>query len=134
MTTGEYIKMLRTGNNKDGRIWSQEELGHRLNPPVNRAAINKWESGTVENIRKTYIEQLAEIFEISPADLMCFDSKFDEQQISEEVKVIEQVNKYFGKDAVQLLEYFTELNEKGKLKALTTLGDLTEIPRYCKQV
>ena len=132
MTTGEYIKKLRLGDNKDGRTWSQEELGHRLNPPVNRAAINKWESGTVENIRKTYIEQLAEIFGISPADLMCFDSKFDEQQISEEVKVIEQVNKYFGKDAVQILQYFTELNEEGKQKALNNICDLTELPKYTK--
>lgn len=28
---------------------SQEELGKRLNPPVNKAAVQKWEKGTVEN-------------------------------------------------------------------------------------
>ena len=129
---GEYIRKLRMGNNKYGRTWSQEELGHRLNPPVNRAAVNKWESGTVENIKRSYIVQLAELFGISPADLMCFEFKVDEQQISEEVKVIESVQKIFGRQAVLMLQYFNELNELGKEKILNDLGDLTELPKYTK--
>lgn len=130
MKMGDYIKKLRNGENRFNRKWSQEELGSLLNPKVNRAAINKWESGQVENIKRTYIEQLSTLFGVKPCELMCFDSRFDEEQISEEVKAIEQVQKVFGKDAVQLLQYFYELNELGKEKALNDLSDLTEHPKF----
>ena len=130
MTMGEYIKKLRSGNNIYGRKWSQEELGAALNPPVNRAAVNKWETGMVENIKRTHIQQLANLFGVTPCELMRFDDQIDSCKISEEVKVIEQVQGLFGKDAVQLLQYFNELNETGKQKALEDLGDLTELPKY----
>ena len=130
MTMGEYIKKLRTGENKYGLKWSQEELGHSLNPPVNRCAINKWEKSRVENIKRTHIEQLSKLFGIQPSELMCFESRFDENQISEEVKTIESVQSLFGKDAVQLLQHFMTLNNIGKQKALEDLVDLTELPKY----
>lgn len=130
MTMGEYIKKLRSGYNVYGKKWTQEELGAALNPPVNRAAVNKWETGLVENLKKTHIEQLAKMFGVKACDLMCFDDQIDSSQIAEEVKVIEQVQKYFGKDAVQLLQLFNELNINGRLKALEDLGDLTEHPKY----
>lgn len=130
MTMGDYIKKLRTGQNVYGRKWSQEELGAALNPPVNRAAVNKWESGLVENIKRIHIQQLAEMFGVKPCELMCFDDQIDSSKVSEEVKVIEAVQGAFGKDAVQLLQYFHELNEVGRQKALEDLGDLTELPKY----
>ena len=134
MTMGEYIKFLRNGGNKYGKKWSQEELGHSLVPQVNRSAVNKWEHGMVENIKRTHIEQLAKMFGVTPSELMCFDSKYDEERISEEVKVIEQIQKVFGKDVVELLRYYNELNEEGKEKALTNIGELTEIPKYTESV
>ena len=133
MRTGEYIKRLRTGNNKHGKVYTQEELGQMLNPPVNRAAINKWEKGRVENIRRSYIEQLSEIFDIDPSELMCFESKYDESLISEEVKIIEAVQKLYGRQAVLLLQHFMELNDIGKQKALEDLADLTELPKYTNE-
>ena len=132
MTMGEYIKTLRCGGNKYGKKYSQEELGKMLNPPVYRSAVNKWETGLVVNIKRDYIEQLAAIFGIEPTELMCFESRFDEEQISEEVKLAEQITKYFGKGAVHLLQYFSELNDSGKEKALNDIADLTEIPKYSK--
>ena len=132
MTMGEYIKTLRCGGNKYGRAYSQEELGKMLNPPVYRSAVNKWEMGLVVNIKRDYIEQLATIFGVEPTDLMCFESRFDEKQISEEVRLAEQITKYFGKDSVRLLQYFSELNDSGKRKALNNIVDLTEIPKYSK--
>ena len=131
---GEYIRKLRTGNNIYERKWSQEELGSALNPPVNRAAVNKWETGLVENIKKTHIQQLAKMFGVTPCELMCFDDQIDSSKISEDVKIIESVQGAFGKDAVQLLQYFNELNEDGKKKALETIGDLVEHPKYTNNV
>lgn len=134
MKTGNLIRELRTGNNKFGKKWTQAELGAALNPPVNRAAVNKWESGMIKNIKKHYIQQIANIFDITPTELMCFDNQIDSSKISEEVKIIEQVQKLFGKDAVQLLQYFNELNEYGKKKALEDIADLTEHPKYTNSV
>lgn len=130
MTMGEYIKYLRNGGNKYDKKWTQEELGQLLNPPINRAAINKWESGQVENIKRSYIEQMSKLFGVKPCELMCFNQ---EQIISEEVKVIEQVQKIFGKESVKMLELFTKLNELGKEKALESLDDLSNLPKYTEE-
>ena len=132
MTTGEYIRRCRMGNNKYGRKWSQEELGKMLNPPVYRSAINKWETGLVTNIKKPYIEQLASIFGVDPSDLMCFESKYDEKTISEELAAIEAVQKLFGRSSVRILQYFNELNDIGKEKLLNDALDMMELPKYQK--
>ena len=57
MTMGTYIKQLR-----EGMGISQEELGKSLNPPVNRAAVNKWETGQVENIKRTHSAACKEVW------------------------------------------------------------------------
>ena len=132
MTMGEYIKFLRTGGNIYGKKWSQSELGQSLNPKVNRAAVNKWETGLVENIKRVHIEQMAKLFGTTPNELLCFESRFDERQISEEAKLFEQIQIHFGKGVVDLIQYYNELNESGKQKALNDVGDLTETPKYCK--
>lgn len=134
MTMGELIKKLRSGNNIYGRKWSQEELGAALNPPVNRAAVNKWETGIVENIKRTHIQQLADMFGVTPSELMCFDEKIDSSKVSKEVKVIEQIQDLFGKDAVQLLQYFNELNADGRQKAIEAIGDLVDHPKYTNNI
>ena len=128
MTMGTYIKQLR-----EEAGLSQEELGKSLNPQVNRAAINKWETGQVENIKRTHIQQLAKKFGVKPCDLMCFDDKFDSPKLAEEVKTLELLQKHYGKESVQLLQYFQELNKTGQQKALETIGDLTELPKYTEK-
>ena len=109
---------------------TQEELAEKLNPKVNRAAINKWETGQVENLKRCHIEQLSRIFGIRPSELMCFDDNFDSKVIAEEVKTIELVQKHFGKDAVKLLQVFQTLNLTGKLKVLDQVEDLASLAKY----
>lgn len=62
---------------------TQEELGQMLSPKVNRQAVNNWERGRVDNIKRVHIGQLAQIFDVSPIDLMCLDV----QILSEPVKI-----------------------------------------------
>lgn len=128
MTMGQYIKHLR-----EEMHMSQEELGQSLNPPVNRAAINKWETGQVENIKRTHIQQLAKKFGVSPCELMCFDDRFDSAKAAEETKAIELVQKHFGKDAVHVLQMFMELNQTGQQKVLEDLSDMTELSKYTEK-
>ncbi len=129
MTMGQYIKHLR-----EQLGLSQEELGKMLNPPVNRAAVNKWETGQVENIKRTHIQQLAKKFGVSPCELMCFDDKFDSPMLAEQVKAIELIQKHFGKDAVHILDSFQELNDIGRQKAMEDIDDLTQLPKYTDSV
>lgn len=58
--TGAYIRRLR---NEKGM--TQEELGELLG--VKKAAVQKWESGRVKNLKRDTIKKLAEFFGVSPA-------------------------------------------------------------------
>lgn len=60
MDLGEYIKSLRKAKGL-----SQEELGTIVG--VQRAAVQKWESGKTQNLKRDTIEKLASFFGISPA-------------------------------------------------------------------
>lgn len=131
MTMGEYIKHLRTGHNIYGRKWSQEELGASLNPPVNRSAVNKWESGMVENLKRTHVIQLANLFGVNACDLMCFDEMDDSESLNQ-LTAIEFVQNKFGIDALELLYKFDKLNNEGRRKAIETLNDMIDHPRYMK--
>ena len=72
MNTGAKIKKLR---NEYG--YSQEQLGSMLG--VQRAAVQKWESGAVKNLKKETIIKLSEIFNVPSsyfidADYMNYDN------------------------------------------------------------
>lgn len=67
MDIGEYIKLLRT---KKGI--SQEELGKVVG--VQRAAVQKWEAGKVQNLKRDTIKKLAEYFSVSPINFISNDS------------------------------------------------------------
>ena len=112
---GERIKELRLLAEM-----SQEELGSRVG--VQRAAINKYEKGTVENIPIKTIENIAQVFDVSPSYIVGWNN--DEATLSAEVKTIQGVNFFFGKDAVELLESFSSLTPKGKKKVLQYLDDI----------
>lgn len=58
---------------------TQEELGNLLG--LKKSAINKYESGGVENIKRSTIEKMADIFEIKPSVLMGWESS-DENKTS----------------------------------------------------
>lgn len=63
MNIGALIKKLRTE-----RGYSQEELGIMLG--VQRAAVQKWECGTVKNLKRETIKKLAEIFSVPPSSFI----------------------------------------------------------------
>ena len=63
MTTGERIKKLRKEHNL-----TQEELGSYIG--VQKAAIQKYEKGTVTNIKRDSLIKLAQILETTPEYLL----------------------------------------------------------------
>lgn len=106
---------------------SQEELGRRVG--VQRAAINKYEKGSVTNIPIQTIERIASTFDVSPTYILGWNGD-ESNPLSAEVKVIQGVSKFFGKDSVDLLEMYVSLNGKGRKRAFQHLDDLTEIEKY----
>ncbi len=94
---------------------SQEELGQMLKPPVNRAAINKWENGTVENIKRTHIQQMAKIFDMSPCELMAFDFQNDSNELtSEQAELIELFNSLTKEGKQEVIKYAAYISSQDK--------------------
>lgn len=55
------------------RHLTQEQLGAKLNPPVTRQSISRWEQGNVGDIKRSYIEQLSRILNVDPVWLMGYE-------------------------------------------------------------
>ena len=66
MTMGERIKQLRRQKGL-----TQEELGKYIG--VKKAAIMKYEKGNVQNMKRSSIETLSKLFDVTPSYLMCLE-------------------------------------------------------------
>ena len=121
MTTnpGTKIKELRMLSGM-----SQEELGRRVG--LQRAAINKYEKGTVTNIPIHTIEQLALVFDVSPTYIVGWNGG-SENPLAAEVKVIQGIKYFFGEPAVDLVEMYTTLNPEGRERLFQYAEDMTRI-------
>lgn len=115
MNTSEKIKMLRIQ-----KKLSQEELGNLVG--LQKAAINKYETGRVVNIKKSMLQKLASALDVSPADLL--DDQ-DESSLS-----IHAVHSSLTPDESSLLDDFNKLNNEGKAEAQKRVNELTEIKKY----
>lgn len=83
MTTGERIKMLRKEHNL-----TQEELGAKIG--VQKAAIQKYEKGTVKNIKRDSLIKLAQCLETTPEYLLGWEeipSNIEPADDSEHVRI-----------------------------------------------
>ena len=103
---------------------SQEELGRRVG--VQRAAIQKYEKGTVENIPIKTLENIAKVFDVSPTYIVGW-SEDVANELAVEVKIIQGVKRFYGKDAVELLENYVSLSHKGRAKLLDYSNDLYQV-------
>lgn len=74
MNVGEYIKKLRIEAG-----YSQEQLGNMLG--VQRAAVQKWECGRVQNLKRETIKKLSEIFDVQPSSFIDTDNYFNYENI-----------------------------------------------------
>jgi transcriptional regulator with XRE-family HTH domain len=116
---GERIKYLRTLADM-----SQEELGNRVG--VQRAAINKYEKGSVTNIPIATIEKIANIFNVSPTYIVGWDS-LEINPLSAEVKVLQGVKHFYGKDTVEIIEIYSQLNPAGRKRVIQYLDEVSLI-------
>lgn len=123
MKMGEYIKQLRIE-----RGWTQEELGEKVG--VNRAAVNKWETGLVENIKRSTIRDLSRVFGVSPCDLMRWDDEETLQTVQKEVETCELFQDCYGKEAFNAVTIFLKLDAADRLRIVERMETLLEADKY----
>ncbi|VTT35822.1 SOS-response repressor and protease LexA [Enterococcus casseliflavus] len=104
-TMAERIKRLRLEHNL-----TQEELGVRVG--LKRAAINKYEKGNVENMKRSVIEKMSAIFGVTPSYLMAIeDTASPIEKIYNELEPSRQKSVYeYAKDQLH------EQNSKDQLE------------------
>lgn len=126
MEPGTKIRNLRKSHNL-----TQEQLGEMLG--VKKVTIQKYENGSIKNLKQSTIAKLSEIFKVSPTvfinDAPDFDVRLGERvfEIKEDVLAIERFQKNYGNDAIELVRVYTELNEEGKLRVLQYINDMSKI-------
>ena len=116
---GTHIKELRILSGM-----SQEELGRRIG--VQRAAINKYEKGSVTNIPIAAVEKIANVFDVSPSYLLGWEEA-KSNELAFEVRVIQGVQHFFGKEAVNLLENYVCVTKDGKKRILEYSYDVSKL-------
>lgn len=87
---GETIKALRLE-----RGMTQAELGRLLG--VTKATVQKYEGGSILNLKSKTVKKLAHIFEVHPIELMGWDAQFDSAELSAQAYTIEQKQAQFIK-------------------------------------
>ena len=126
MEIGKRIKMLRKSSGL-----TQDELGEKLG--VKKAAIQKYESGGIVNLKIETIKKLAEIFEVTPAYIMGWD-KFDEEvnndKLKRQIRLAELLSDRFDVEIVEVIFKSFELNEEGQTKLFSYMDDLTQLDKY----
>jgi transcriptional regulator with XRE-family HTH domain len=126
MTMGERIRVLR----KQHKM-SMEELGSYLG--VGKSAILKYEKGQVENLPRSTIEKMAILFGVSPSYIMCFDEwDKNSEVLSDEVMLIERIQAKWGKEMIQIMQNYYELNEDGQKTLQNISESLTELSKFKK--
>jgi len=127
VTMGERIRYCRESINM-----TQDELGLLLG--VQKSAVAKYENGKVENIKRSTIKKMADVFGVSACYLMGFDEDEDKvKTISKEVALLQAIQDHWGKEAVKALSILNELNEEGLKKAISSLEDISELQKYRKE-
>ena len=120
MTVGDYIKDLRVS-----RGYSQEQLGKLVG--VQRAAVQKWECGAVQNLKRETMKQLSEVFNVPASSFVD-----DEQPLSKGVliPVLGYVRAGVPIEAVEEILDYEEISQEqartGEFFALKIKGDSME--------
>ena len=118
---GAYIKQLRIE-----RGMTQGELGKIIG--VQKAAVQKWENGTVKNLKRATVLKLAEYFGVPPASFID-EQESDNLQISDiytdgfyRIPVFESVSAGFGAYADSEIKAYVPLLVRNPSEAPLLMG------------
>lgn len=118
MQIGEKIKLLRITHDM-----TQQDLGDILG--VNKATIQKYECGNIQNLKTSHIKKLCDVFHKQPN---FFFFEYDELPIDHEFdKLLIFIEHYYGKSAANIFENFIMIDDKSKMKLLEYSNDLVKL-------
>lgn len=128
----------RIHNKRNEYGWTMEELAEKLG--VNKSSISKWENNQVDNIRRTYIAKMAELFHVKASWLMGYDNESEvtvtyESPGKEPVKLlVEQEPPIMGVASLRakLLEAAVEVAPENLSVAIKLLKSLRKEDNMCK--
>lgn len=103
---GKRIKMLR-----ESEGLSMEQLAERVG--VSKVSVHKWEAGKVDNMKRTHIAKVAEVFGVSPAYLLGFEGK---QTVAVEVE------RPASSEERMLVYLYKLLSEENKARLVETIN------------
>lgn len=115
-TTGDVIKKLRIDSGL-----TQEQLGEIL--CVNKSAIQKYESGEIQNLKMSTIRSLCETFSVMPY-IFIYPEIINDKAIDLLVEAGAKTEKSLRGSS------FYELNAKGRSKVFDYIDDIAKIPEY----
>lgn len=104
MSVGSTIRKLRMEKGM-----TQGELGELLG--VKKAAVQKYESGQVQNLKQETIRKLCEVFGKNPSVFI-----FDNNVLKNELDLLEAIESYYGEGVIHLLEAYENLNDENRLR------------------
>lgn len=118
MQIGEKIKLLRITHEM-----TQQDLGDILG--VNKATIQKYECGNIQNLKTSHIKKLCDVFHKQPN---FFFFEYDELPINHDLdKLLIFIQHHYGKSAANIFENFTLLDDTNKQKLLEYSNDLVKL-------
>lgn len=99
---------------------------------LSKAQISQYVNGVYE-AKQVALYKLAVALNVSEAWLMGHDVPMGRLLVSknqEQTSMFEQIQLYFGEEASVMMQYFVQLNEQGKKRAIESICDLIEIEKY----
>lgn len=131
INASNVIKKLRQEKNL-----TQEELGHILG--VKKSAVQKYEDGTIKNLKLDTIRTLCETFHIVPWRIVFPDKSrewivnLDADNIGESKKKWLEIvlKEEYSEDCFIMVQLLSQLNDEGVNKTLSYMKDLLEIEKY----
>lgn len=115
LDTGEIIKFLRKRENL-----TQQELADMLG--VQKSSVQKYENGSVQNLKLETIQKLCEIFQVAPYAFVYPD-------------IWEEYQRFYEGDSTihELKALYTILTKEGRQKTLSYMEDLSKIKQYVRE-
>lgn len=123
MKVGDKIKMYRLEKGM-----TQEEVGKHLG--VGKAAVQKYESGQVQNLKAAHIKKLCMLFNRRPWDFI-FD---DDLTSTNDFKMNDMaiLRDIVGVEWLIILEDLQQINTLGQIKIKEYIRDIAKIDEYRK--
>lgn len=122
--TGKRIKARR----KDLDM-TQEELGQKAG--VTKATINKYETGIVQNLKRSTIEDMAKALNVSPSYIMGWTDNVAEVHTNNGVIgqnsgtiTVNNAERTLSKEELELLRIYNKIGVRGRIRLIETALEL----------